>query len=842
MPKQTRTIILLRKNLRYQLLKVEMEISSIFFDADLDYLEQHQIETLLQILKDKYGKGTRIKATGDSSFEYICSCPVHEDGRNPNGRVAFADDGNLRLYCNGACVEETNAWYFGPLLERLGANSEKLAANVRDHLTELKKEIPPRHLHKVPKAPEPEDQLVIPELVAPNLLLAAFLKMTQDCMSQVHRDDLKKLGYGEKTISRAGFLIGSPAQYQELPKEFKGKRLNEFRKENPILKKRVACFIFPLFNRDNKLWSLTIAPIFKGQTKLENNSRYASEETPKSYKLKGAKAVMDGLETLSSAEKLLSITEGIKDADSIRALGGKAVATLGGVSRDQAGIINSLGLIEIRLCYDADSAGRGKTRGAIGYFSSSKVSVLDLPEGNDPNDLSPEELKQCAYLDPDEWAAKYGIQLTGNENSENSPKQHIIETAVPTFSHITTLTDDCYPKTGFIPLYLKYARPLTEGSDQFHLATALAVLSIAYERRIYIQESRQIFANLYLAIVGYSSASKKSTSIGIGLKLLKDIFPERTSLSNVFTPEGLHSVFEEYPRQLIEIDELGGFLGQVSKKSYMSGITDTLNSLYDCPSHFGKRLAKKTLEFDDPYPVVICGSPFRWLADEVNSTLKEGGFIARFQWFISLDRLKKEDLKPITPAPNVNLQNKLIQKLEVIRSMEQEDEVIFTYDDQARELYCRFYEEQKLSLQNEQSEQIAPHVERLLTAVKKFALIYQATKGDSKVITLQTMREAIALCRWLRGNIEHLFQDHFHESKIDELCFKTVKALKRLSGKEKRWCTSREIIQNVRGLDSRNKTDIIETLIDKGKILTKAGSKNKGSKEDYRGWFFKPAD
>ena len=108
------------------------------------------------------------------------------------------------------------------------------------------------------------------------------------------------------------------------------------RNENQILKKRVACFIFPHFNRDNKLWSLTIAPIFKGQTKLENNSRYASEETPKSYKLKGSKAVMDGLETLSNVEKLLSITEGIKDADSIRALGRKAIATLGGVSREQA--------------------------------------------------------------------------------------------------------------------------------------------------------------------------------------------------------------------------------------------------------------------------------------------------------------------------------------------------------------------------------------------------------------------------------------------------------------------------------------------------------------------------
>ncbi len=379
-----------------------METSSIFFDADLDYLQQHQIETLLQILKDKYGKGTRIKATGDSSFEYKCSCPVHEDGQNPNGRVAFAEDGNLRLFCNGACsVEETNTWFFGSLLERLGVDSGKLATNVRDRLTELKKEIPPRRL-KVLKAPAPEDQLVLPELVAPDLLLTEILKMSQNCMSQVQKDDLNKLGYGEKTISRAGFLIGSPAQYQELPEEFQGKRLNELRNENQILKKRVACFIFPHFNRDNKLWSLTIAPIFKGQTKLENNSRYASEETPKSYKLKGSKAVMDGLETLSDTEKELAITEGIKDADRIRQTGSKALASLGGLSRDQAEIIRNLNLEEIRICFDADDAGRGKTKEAIKHLAGIRITVLDLPEGKDPNDLNQEELKNCPVLNPDE--------------------------------------------------------------------------------------------------------------------------------------------------------------------------------------------------------------------------------------------------------------------------------------------------------------------------------------------------------------------------------------------------------------------------------------------------------
>jgi hypothetical protein len=39
-----------------------MDHSSIIFDFELDFLEQYQTETLLQILKDKYGKGTRIKA------------------------------------------------------------------------------------------------------------------------------------------------------------------------------------------------------------------------------------------------------------------------------------------------------------------------------------------------------------------------------------------------------------------------------------------------------------------------------------------------------------------------------------------------------------------------------------------------------------------------------------------------------------------------------------------------------------------------------------------------------------------------------------------------------------
>jgi hypothetical protein len=724
----------------------------------------------------------------------------------------------------------------------LGVDHYLLGKKVKQNIEALKKDVPARHLlgQESDCIKDSEENSFIWPQTDP--ILDPFLKLAQRSMTDALKKSLEELGYRDKTISQAGFLSGSLAQYNDFPEDFK-KDLNQFRNENKILLTRNAFFIFPHFNQINELWSLTITPIFKGQVKLESPNRYANEDLRKSYKLKDSEAVMDGLETISSKEEEIFITEGIKDADRIRMWGKKAISTLGGLSRAQAGIIEGFGAKRIVIAFDADDAGRGKTKTAIGYFEESFVGVLNLPEGKDPNDLKQEELRTCEIISPSEWARLNNISLSEDQFTKPTEIENSKNPNPPIFSEPGVLTSDCYPQEGFIPLYLEYARPLTEARDQFHLATALSVLSIAYGRRIFISESSPIYSNLYLAIVGYSGGSKKSTSIRIGLKLLEDIFPERTSLANAFTPEGLQSAFGEFPTQLIEIDELGGFLGQVTKKTFMSGIIDILNSLYDCPPRFRKRRAEKTLEFYDPYPVVICSSPFRWLADETNSTLKEGGFMARFQWFISLDRLKKEDLKPITPAPNESLKNKLLQKLEDIRSMEEEDQdERYTYEDHAEKLYCQFYEEQKLSLQNEHSEQIGPHVERLLTAVKKYALIFQATKKEGVVITSQTMKEAINLCRWLRGNIEHLFQDHFHESRIDEFCHKTLKALKQMYEGEKRFFSLREITQNVRGLDSKNKTDIIETLMDRGLIDTKSGSKKSGYKENYRGWKFRPAE
>ena len=60
-------------------------------DPNQDELEAHFPETILHLLKEKLGPNSKARLknlTRDRSFQYSCSCPFHDDGKNPNGRIA----------------------------------------------------------------------------------------------------------------------------------------------------------------------------------------------------------------------------------------------------------------------------------------------------------------------------------------------------------------------------------------------------------------------------------------------------------------------------------------------------------------------------------------------------------------------------------------------------------------------------------------------------------------------------------------------------------------------------------------------------------------------------------
>ena len=108
-------------------------------DPNQDELEAHFSETILHLLKEKLGQNSKARLknlTRDRSFQYSCPCPFHDDGKNPNGRIALETYAGPRLYCNSC----SKTWFIQNLLEETGQSSGDLWASVRETLLTSKKD------------------------------------------------------------------------------------------------------------------------------------------------------------------------------------------------------------------------------------------------------------------------------------------------------------------------------------------------------------------------------------------------------------------------------------------------------------------------------------------------------------------------------------------------------------------------------------------------------------------------------------------------------------------------------------------------------------------------------
>lgn len=85
-----------------------------------------------------------------------------------------------------------------------------------------------------------------------------------------------------------------------------------------------------------------------------------------------------------------------------------SVAMIGTGSKTQYQFFDRLPVDEIWLGFDPDPAGDKAVLRFLNNVKRSGVKVLDLPEGKDLNDLTPEELHKLSPLSIDEWKTKYG--------------------------------------------------------------------------------------------------------------------------------------------------------------------------------------------------------------------------------------------------------------------------------------------------------------------------------------------------------------------------------------------------------------------------------------------------
>ena len=176
---------------------------------------------------------------------------------------------------------------------------------------------------------------------------------------------------------------------------------------------------------------------------------------------------------------------------------------------------------------------------------------------------------------------------------------------------------------------LKY----TDAAVQFHIATALSILSIVVNRKVFINRGhKELFPVLWVIVLAESGAYRKSTTQSIGTDLLSEIKDEAGIAgnlvgSNEFSKEGLIKDLSESPRKILCFSEIASLLTQ-AEASYNRGLKPILIDLYDTPPDYVRKLKDKTFTIDEPFLNILGASTTEWFIQNIKEEELRSGFLA----------------------------------------------------------------------------------------------------------------------------------------------------------------------------------------------------------------------
>jgi len=193
---------------------------------------------------------------------------------------------------------------------------------------------------------------------------------------------------------------------------------------------------------------------------------------------------------------------------------------------------------------------------------------------------------------------------------------------------------DTIADCGFLRSYVSYASGATEAPRLFHLGVGLVLLGTAMGNRVRIPAFgyAPMYPNLWLVLIAPTGIFYKSTSIGIGVRLLTSANEDRL-LPDQFTPEALIQILAEQPAGLLVAHEFAGLLEYIgSKREYVAGTKELLTVLFDGTPY--KRATKKSGSFlvKNAAPSILGATTIEWLKDAAGERDLRGGFLARFLW------------------------------------------------------------------------------------------------------------------------------------------------------------------------------------------------------------------
>jgi len=204
------------------------------------------------------------------------------------------------------------------------------------------------------------------------------------------------------------------------------------------------------------------------------------------------------------------------------------------------------------------------------------------------------------------------------------------------------------PSSGFIHEYVEWASTRTDAPTVYHLGVALSLVSVCCSPGLgVIWPGGELSPNLYTMLVGDSVINRKSTTMKMGLKLLRKVCPDRVGLSPG-SHEGLLRSLERQSQQIIPEPEFSRFLSQAHGRNYLNAVKQSYTDAYD-GEPLSRITAYRETEIEDHNLSILAACAPGYLERYLEPQDLTAGFFARWMLFCG----KRDTFKlNLTPDPD----------------------------------------------------------------------------------------------------------------------------------------------------------------------------------------------
>jgi hypothetical protein len=193
----------------------------------------------------------------------------------------------------------------------------------------------------------------------------------------------------------------------------------------------------------------------------------------------------------------------------------------------------------------------------------------------------------------------------------------------------------------FLQEYLKIVGEITDAQDGAKITALLPVIATNIGNRVYMYNAgTQHYCNIWAAVIGPSSVSRKTTVINLALKTIKQFQDSLSGMSakerneaditlTRVTQARLFNLLAKNPNRLVVQHEMAAWMQEMNK-TYNAGMKQDLTNMFD-----GRDMSIAKMEIDEyickPAFSIIGGTTEDWFFKELREVADQrGGFLQRF--------------------------------------------------------------------------------------------------------------------------------------------------------------------------------------------------------------------